>query len=117
MHEYGVTEEIVNIVLEKLKEYKNPEIRVINVILGKLTDFAPESIEFYFPFISKGTPVENAKLNFKQKDIVFLCKHCKKKFKQENMIFNCPECNGGELEIISGREFYIESIEVNNGKD
>ena len=33
------------------------------------------------------------------------------------MIFNCPECNSNDLEIISGREFYIESIEVENGKN
>ena len=109
-----MTEEIINIVLKKLKEYDNPEIKVINIVLGKLASFVPESIEYYFPFMSKGTPIENAKLNFVQKNIVFLCKHCQKEFEQEDMIFKCPDCSKDDLEIISGRDFYIESIEVNN---
>ncbi len=117
MHEYGVTEEIVNIVLDKIKEHDNQKVEKINIILGKLTDFAPESIEYYFSFISKGTPAENARLSFKKKDIIFLCKHCKKEFKGEEMLFSCPECDGNDLDIISGKEFYIESIEVNNGKN
>ena len=117
MHEYGITEEIVNIVLDKIKEYNNPKIQIINITLGKLTNFVPEVIEHYFPFISKGTQAENARLNFIQKNVVFSCNQCKNKFEEEEMIFNCPECNSNDLEIISGREFYIESIEVENGKN
>jgi len=117
MHEYSVTEEIINIVLNKIKKMKVQKVKKINIVLGKLTSFAPDSIEYYFSFIAKGTPIEKAHLNFEIKNISIQCKSCGKEFKEDNMIFACPECSGDDLEVISGREFYIESIEVENGKN
>ncbi|MBU1078513.1 MAG: hydrogenase maturation nickel metallochaperone HypA [Spirochaetes bacterium] len=117
MHEYGVTERIIEIVLDKIKEIDAPEVKKINIVLGKLTSFVPESIEHYFGFLSKNTPLEKAELKFIAKDMVFHCEDCKEDFNEDDMIFSCPKCNGENIQIISGNEFFIESIEVNDGKD
>ena len=117
MHEYGVTQRIIEIVLDKIKEIDTPEVKKINIMLGKLTSFVPDSIEHYFGFMTKDTPLEKAELKFKTKDLVFHCEDCKKDFTEDDMIFSCPECKGEKIQIISGNEFFIESIEVNDGED
>ena len=67
--------------------------------------------------MTKDTKIENAKLNFKEKNIIFKCNKCKNEFEEDDITFICPECDGHDLEVISGKEFYIESIEVKHGKD
>lgn len=117
MHEYGITEEIVKIVLEKIDHDQKVKVKVVNISMGTLTGFIPDSIEFYFPYVSKGTPLEEARLKFNIKKTRLLCKKCKKEFESEDIVFLCPYCDNDDIKVMSGREFLIESIEVEDEKD
>ena len=71
-----------------------------------------ECVQFYFDVISKNTLADGAVLFFETKPTVIRCNTCKKEFTPVNHDWACPGCRELGIEIVSGRECYMESIEV-----
>ncbi len=112
MHELGVTENIINIVLDKARENKASRVTGVNLVVGELSGFAPECIQFYFDFLSKDNIAEGAALHFESAPVQIRCRTCSTIFHPEDNSWNCPECQSQEGEIAGGRELYVKSIEV-----
>ena len=55
---------------------------------------------------------EGAKLVFERRPAVCRCRECETDFHPEGFDWNCPACGEMAFEVVSGREFRIESIEV-----
>ncbi len=112
MHELGITESIVNIALDKAKEAQASKITKINLVIGELSGFVPDCIQFYFDFLSKDSIAEEATLQFESAPAQYRCRNCSATFRPDNSEWVCPKCHSQSLEIAGGRELYIESIEV-----
>ncbi|OIP28362.1 MAG: hydrogenase maturation nickel metallochaperone HypA [Chloroflexi bacterium CG_4_10_14_0_8_um_filter_46_9] len=112
MHEFGITESIIKIALDKANEAQASKISQINLVVGELSGFVPDCIQFYFNFLSKDTTAEKATLHFELIPAQLRCRDCSAIFQPENSEWNCPECHGQSVEIIGGRDLYIESMEV-----
>jgi len=112
MHELGITESIVNIASDKAKEAQASEITKINLVVGELSGFVPDCIEFYFDFLSKDSIAEGAILHFELTPVQLRCRDCSATFQPQDTIWTCPKCHSQNVEIAGGRELYIESIEV-----
>ncbi len=113
MHEYGVTESIINTLKKELEGRKKYKIKKINLVIGKYSGFSPESIDFYFTILKKNTIFSNAELNFIIKDIELECPECKSKFVSDSVFAVCKNCGfENKFNIISGNEFFIESVEI-----
>jgi len=112
MHELGITESIVNIALDKAREAQANKITKIYLVVGELSGFVPDCIEFYFDFLSKDSIAEGAMLNFELAQAQLRCRDCSTVFCPQDTLWNCPKCQSQSLEITGGRELYIESMEV-----
>jgi len=112
MHELGVTENIVNVALAKAREAQASKVIQINLVIGELSGFVPDCIQFYFDSLSKDTIVEGAVLHFESVSTQLRCRNCSAIFHPEDTQWSCPECQGQSVEISKGREFYIDSLEV-----
>jgi len=112
MHEFGITENIVSIVLGKAKEAHAGRISEIDLVVGELSGFVPDCIQFYFDFLSKGNIAEGAVLNFEQAPAQLRCQNCSTIFRPQNTSWTCPECQSQDVEIAGGRELYVKSIQV-----
>ena len=112
MHELPVTEQIVEIVLDHARKAKAERVLKINLVIGELSSFVGESIQFYFDILSKGSQAENASLSIFRIPAKARCQACKKEFNPGGLNWLCPACGGPIEEILGGREFYVESIEV-----
>lgn len=112
MHELGITESIVNIAVDKAKEAQASKITKINLVVGELSGFVPDCIEFYFDFLSKDSIAEGATLHFESAPAQFRCRSCSTVFRPQDTIWTCPKCQSQNVEITKGRELYIESIEA-----
>jgi len=112
MHELSVTEEILKITLEHARQADADRVLTVNLVVGELTGFAGESIQFYFDLLSKGTEAEKALLSIKRVPTQAHCKACREDFSPDQMNWACPRCGGLMDEVVSGKEFYVESIEV-----
>ncbi len=111
MHEYSVTKSLVDLCNQEAEKNKIKMVRLIKIKLGKFTGFSPEAINFYFSYLKNGTRCENAKLEFYEIPIRVKCKNCNYESDIEEPLFICPQCGGIDIDIITGREFYVESIE------
>ncbi|MFP3898770.1 MAG: hydrogenase maturation nickel metallochaperone HypA [Dehalococcoidia bacterium] len=112
MHELGITESILNIALAKANEAKAGKILHINLVIGELSGFVPDCIQFYFDFLGRDTAAEGAGLHFELVPTELRCRDCNAVFHGEDIAWSCPTCGRGNVEICRGREFYIESLEV-----
>jgi hydrogenase nickel incorporation protein HypA/HybF len=112
MHEYSITESMLSLALEKANEAKAAKITRINLVVGELSGVVGDCVQFYFDAISKNTIADGAVLSFETKPISLHCRQCDKVFSPGDHDWSCPECHEAGVEIVSGRECYMESIEV-----
>ena len=112
MHELGITENIVNIALEKANEAQASKVIQINLVIGEMSGFVPDCIQFYFDSLSKDTIAQGAAIHFELVPAQLRCRNCSTTFHPQDTLWSCPECQGQSLEISKGRELYIESMDV-----
>jgi hydrogenase nickel incorporation protein HypA/HybF len=112
MHEYGITESLLRIVEDSAREAGAARVATIRVVVGALTGFVPDSIEFYFETMSKNTVAEGATLEFEELPVKLRCRVCTAVFVPAAREWTCPECNSSEVDIEGGRELYVKEMEV-----
>lgn len=112
MHEMSVTESMLGVVIRHAEKNRSRRIKQINMVLGETSSVMPESVQFYFDLLSKDTIAEGARLNFRRTELSARCSDCDREFKVLDYDFTCPGCKGQNTEITGGREFQVESIEV-----
>ena len=112
MHELSITESILSIVLEQAKAVPASKILKINLIIGELAGIVDECVQFYFDLLSKDTIAAKAGLSFHRPPTKLCCRNCAATFSPDNLDWACPDCRERKIEIVSGHECYVESIEV-----
>jgi hydrogenase nickel incorporation protein HypA/HybF len=113
MHELSITQSILDIALRHAKGAGAKRIVAINLVIGELTGFVDDSIQFYFDFLSKDTLAQDARLNFDRIAPLARCHACGAEYNPPNSrIWTCPECNALGGEVVAGREFSVASIEI-----
>ncbi len=88
------------------------KILKIYIKIGEITGFHPESIQFYFSIISRGSIAENAELKMEIIPTSAKCMSCKEIYRVQEMVIICPRCGALNSEIIEGKDVIIESLEV-----
>jgi len=112
MHELSITQSILSIALEKAEAARASKVTRINLTIGELSGIVDECVQFYFELLSKDTMAAEASLCFDQPPTRLRCRNCDTTFAPDNLDWTCPDCHEQKVEIISGRECYVESIEV-----
>jgi len=111
MHELTITQNMLNVVLEQAKEADAKKVGRINLVIGEMTGIVSDSVQFYFDFMKKGTLAEEATLNFTMVPTKVKCRACGKSF-ELNTDSTCPYCQASDMEVVTGKELFVESIEV-----
>jgi hydrogenase nickel incorporation protein HypA/HybF len=110
MHELSLSSAIVNTVE---KHAAGRPVSAVNMRIGALRQVVPDTLEFYFGFVSKGTLCEGARLEQELIPARLRCASCQREWEIELPVFMCPACGpAGSVEVASGDEFEVESIEV-----
>jgi hydrogenase nickel incorporation protein HypA/HybF len=110
MHELSLSGAIVNTVV---KHAAGRPVSLVSLRVGALRQVVPDTLEFYFEFVSKGTVCEGARLEQELIPAVLRCASCGREWEIDMPIFMFPDCgSAGRVEVASGEEFEVESIEV-----
>lgn len=109
MHELSITQAILDIALNHAGGAK---ITDIHLVIGDLTSLVDECIQFYWDIISENTNAVGAILHFKRIPAQAKCEACEREYaiKEEGLL--CPYCHSHRVVIITGKEFFVESITV-----
>ena len=98
--------------MEQAEKEKAVSVRRINLVFGEMTGIVSDSVEFYFGFLSKGTIAEGAQLAVRIIPTRAKCRNCGKTFQLGQFEWVCPDCGINSMDIVEGKELFIESIEV-----
>jgi hydrogenase nickel incorporation protein HypA/HybF len=117
MHEMGIALQILNIVRQSLPPDEPVRVKAIHLRVGKLTAIVPGSLKFCMEVVTKDTPAEGAALEFTEVPVVVVCGECLEESEISEPPFACKKCGSGKVEIVSGREMVVESIEVEDVRE
>lgn len=112
MHEFPITQQIIKIAEKHATELCASQIKTIKLVVGDYSGFVGDSIQMYFDVMSVGTLCEGAIIEIEHIKPKLRCTCCGNLFEREFLSFLCPKCQGTGEPTEIGKEFYIESIEI-----
>ena len=112
MHELSVTESLLNLALQHLPNQPGTRIKKLYIVVGQLSSIVDDSVQFYWDSIAQNTPAAGAELNFRRLPAEFLCLRCNNRYPLLNEEWACPFCGSLQVKVISGEEFYLEAIDI-----
>jgi hydrogenase nickel incorporation protein HypA/HybF len=112
MHELPVVEQVLSIATEHARRADATRITQVNLVIGALSSFVDDSIQFYFDFLTKGTMAEGATLSIRRVEARVRCRDCGGEFGPDGVDWCCPSCGSLGGDVVAGKEMFIETIEV-----
>lgn len=112
MHELSITQSMFDLVMQHAEQAEAKKVRKINLVIGEMTGVVGDCVDFYLGFLSRGTIAEGAVLSVETVPVKVTCRDCGETFELEELSWTCPGCGGNSLQIIAGKELFVESIEV-----
>jgi hydrogenase nickel incorporation protein HypA/HybF len=112
MHEQSIVASLLNLALKNAEKANARKIFSISLVVGDYTGVVEDAVNFYFGFLSKNTIAAGAKINYTHVPGQLRCRDCDLLFPLEKNEYHCPKCAGKRVEIVGGRELYIENMEV-----
>jgi hydrogenase nickel incorporation protein HypA/HybF len=84
----------------------------LHLVIGQLSSIVDDSVQFYWDMISAGTICEGAQLHFERRPVRLKCLDCDQTYTLSGELTDCPNCHSARIKVVSGEEFYLDSIEV-----
>ena len=112
MHEQSIVASLLTLALDNAGKAGARRIISINLVVGDYTGVEEDAVNFYFSFLSKNTIAAGAKINYTHIAGQLRCRDCDILFPLQKHDYHCPECEGRRVEIVGGRELYIEDMKV-----
>ena len=115
MHETGVCRSIVETVEEHAIMNHAKRVIEVRIKLGEVHDVVPEILCGAFEWMSRGTVVEGAKMVIERVPFTVECEDCGTIYRldsNDQRTWDCPTCGKRHYPLHAGREFLIDSIQV-----
>jgi hydrogenase nickel incorporation protein HypA/HybF len=112
MHELSIVASLYEILEEKVNEQKAKSITKVKLQVGVLSGVVPEFLESAFEIFKKDTLASEASLEIVKVPLKIKCRNCQSETTSDKMAFLCPECGSHNIEILSGKELILETLEL-----
>ena len=112
MHELAITEGIMEAAIPAACEAGAVRILEIRLKIGELSGVFPECIRDYLQVVAKGTIAEGAQLKVEKIPVTIKCSSCGFEGAINRRKIRCPECGSIDFKITAGREYFVDSLEV-----
>jgi len=113
MHELAITQAMLDIVL---RHARGARVRKVSVTVGEWTGYVGDSIDLFWRELARGTPAEDAQLEFRLEPATLRCRSCSAVFPVDGSMLACPRCGALGGEPAGGRDCTVESIEIEGGE-
>ncbi|MEN6350284.1 MAG: hydrogenase maturation nickel metallochaperone HypA [Syntrophomonas sp.] len=112
MHELSLMTSVLETVRQSALDNNITKVLKVKLVIGKLSQALPDSLQFAFSVLRTDEMFGSAVLEIEEKEIICLCPDCQTQFTvQDEYSFICPTCQGLRVDIISGRELFIDHFE------
>lgn len=115
MHEHKFTEQIVQSVLDELKNHPDVKPRCVNVIVGDIYHLEKDSVQLHFDLLTKGTALAGTELNLEVEAVEVRCKDCGQMGGvEDHHLPICGKCGSFLVELTKGNRIDIQLVEAGN---
>jgi len=115
VHEFAVAQSLLEIVEQEALPYSGARVTGITLRIGQLSAVVPDALRFAFEAITRGGIAEGASLEIEEVPLRIRCHQCEEVFTVDDPFMVCPRCEGSDVEMVSGRELEIRSMEIEDG--
>lgn len=114
MHELSIAQNIVKIVhQEYVKGNFQDHVKKVCFSAGKMNAIIPASLQLNFNVVKKNyVEMKTAELIIKENEVIIQCRQCQKKVELEEPVFQCQKCGSADIDLVQGKEMFVESFEV-----
>ena len=112
MHELSLATSLVEQISQIMEKEGASVLHAITLRIGKFSGVEREAFEFAFPIAAEGTPAEKAQLIIEVTDMRLKCRACGADTVRDMPLAKCGKCGSLDVEVLSGREFTIKSMDV-----
>jgi hydrogenase nickel incorporation protein HypA/HybF len=114
MHEFSICEGIVSNVAEELAKIDKKPFRLLTtrIVVGEMHQIVTDTLAFAYEVLTRDTIMKGSTLDISVEPVRCRCNECSWEGKIEQPMFLCGQCNSGNVEILNGKELYVESLEV-----
>jgi hydrogenase nickel incorporation protein HypA/HybF len=114
MREIQSIKAVIGRAFQQVQRINAVRVRNVHLVLGEMAGLDLSMIQHHWDELSKGTPLEHARINFRSIIAEAQCMACFGKYRPENGEIHCPYCGSFGAKILTGEEFHFESIETDN---
>ena len=114
MRELAATQSILTKALLQARASRAERIRALYLALGEISELDQHAIQQHWQELSRGTPAEQAQLHFRLIQAEVQCMACFMKYHPLGGKIHCPYCGSYGAKVLSGEEFHLESIELDD---
>jgi hydrogenase nickel incorporation protein HypA/HybF len=107
MHEYGLSEGVLETVRQRAHGRKVASFRVR---FGVRHAVVQESLEQAFSMVAAGTEAADAKIDLVTVPATITCRDCGLSAETTDLLTACPRCGGDNTDISGGDEMVLESV-------
>jgi len=112
MHELALAEGVLAVVLDAAQGQK---VKEVHIHAGALQMVVADSFSFAFELLSENTPAQGANVVVESLPVHLKCKECSGDSEVFSQPFFCEKCNSPNIEVLSGMELIVDSVELDDG--
>ena len=112
MHELSLIVSAFDILEEKAREHGATRVTRVVLKVGVMSGVVPDLLESAFDTYKKGTLAEEARLEIVRVPVKLRCPDCGGETVREDTDFSCAVCGSRRVEIVAGRDLFVETIEL-----
>ena len=109
MHELSICGAIVDTVRDHAP---NRPVRSVNLVIGHFRQVVPDTLQHCWSMRTDDTELDGCTLSIRPIPAVIDCAACGASSTLTQPILVCHECGSGDVTLVSGDEFLIESIDL-----
>ncbi|NLC72909.1 MAG: hydrogenase maturation nickel metallochaperone HypA [Ruminococcaceae bacterium] len=117
MHEIGIVRAMAKTVTDYAEANGIDKVAEIVLDIGELSLVIPEYVEELYAPVVQGTFLEDTKLIINIVPGMAVCDNCDDVFNVVEHEGYCPNCGSFDKEVLSGQEFLIREIHVDEAEE
>ena len=107
----GIAQAILEQALKAAEANGIARIASLHLKLGTFSGVVEDALRFSFEVASRETRAEGAVLEVESIPLMIRCADCGRESAIQPFLFQCPSCGSRRVDILTGRELALDSIE------
>lgn len=112
MHEVSLAQDLIAIIIETAQKHSVDSVATATLELGALTCVEPDAMQFAFEVVRQNTVAKDCQLLIQHTPLLVSCPECGFAGPSDIELLGCPSCGKVPVEVTSGREMRLVSIDV-----